>query len=264
MLSPLLISNLAMIFLASSSSTSRLILFIAEHRSFTMSQAPAPREFKFVGAFSRKRRRRNGTIGLETAAAVVTQSTGSAASPPALNDEKTQATRKKPRKTSSPTSVQPAEAPASVTVDPFSCEETPNPLDHEMMLPSPQEGVRQDGEIDWSYSSFMNPFLDPGPSLLTPMSHHHDGLHQLPVYFGPDIPPIHLEETSSTDNSPDNNFTAPPTAATEGDPLAISEILLPPFNFQDAPSNISLTITQLLTRCMCVVSYVLLRVSHRQ
>lgn len=223
-----------------------------------------PREFKFVGAFSRKRRRRNGTgpTGPKSTTAVAS-TPRSAPTPAAPNSSPKVADGKEENKAKSQQGSPPIVTHApDVQVPPpdtpMICEETANPVDSEMMLQPVTESMNQGNDIDWSYSSLMNPFFDPGPSFAAPFDHM-NGHQQLPLYFGPDIPFVQLDESSSADNSPQDNFIGPnlPNESSganvecdaDGQPSTIDEIVLPSLSSQEAPCNISLTITQLLTRC---------------
>ncbi|UPK98735.1 hypothetical protein LCI18_009670 [Fusarium solani-melongenae] len=226
-------------------------------------QVKAPREFKFVGAYSRKRRRRNGTgpTGPKSTAAVAS-TPRSAPTPAAPNSSPKVANGKEESKDKSqqgspPVVTHPPDVQVPPPDTPMICEETANPVDSEMMLHPVTEGMSQGNDIDWSYSSLMNPFFDPGPSFVAPFDQM-NGHQQLPLYFGPDIPFVQLDESSSADNSPHDNFIGP-TLPNEtnganvdcdsgGQPSTIDEIVLPSLSSQEAPCNISLTITQLLTR----------------
>ncbi|KAM0428481.1 hypothetical protein ACHAPT_006841 [Fusarium lateritium] len=183
-------------------------------------QVKAPREFKFVGAFSRKRRRRNGTgpTGPKSTAAVAStpRSAPTPAAPtssPKVVDGKEQ-DKGKLQENSPPGVTRPPEAQVPPANAPMICEETANPVDGDMMLQPTTEGMSQGNDIDWSYSSLMNPFFDPGPSFITQFDQM-NGHQQLPLYFGPDIPFVQLEESSSADNSPQDNFIGP-TLPNEG------------------------------------------------
>lgn len=241
-----------------------------------MSAVKAPREFKFVGAFSRKRRRRDGTapgsidfVGPtsrpkqtsvstpqpqhETAAAEPETSPSKSKSPNTSNER-----REKTVDSAAPPTTQAAEAQAPpLAATPIVSQETANPFDHDMMV---SDGINNGSDIDWTYSSLMNPFMDTGPSFMAPFDHVNG---QLPAYFGPDLPLIQLVDTPSTDNSPQNNFIGSQLsneadgATCEFDPNAqsqtIDEHVLTLLNSHAAPSNISDTIAQLLTRCVYTI-----------
>ncbi|KAL6400078.1 hypothetical protein AUP68_15770 [Ilyonectria robusta] len=226
-----------------------------------MSQAKAPREFKFVGAYSRKRRRRNGidpngpprncTAGATTHPPASTPARTSTSSPRTVQGK--ESVGEKPANSAPPPSTKPPEPQSGPVETPLLSDEAVNLIESEMLLNPPTETISQDSNIDWSHSNLMNPFLDPGPSFMAPFDH-------LPIYFGPDVPLVHLDENSSTDNSPQNNVDGSTLqtdgdgdgvrieSATTTDPSTIDEIVLPSLNSQEAPCNISLTITQLLTR----------------
>ncbi|KAH7121534.1 fungal-specific transcription factor domain-containing protein [Dactylonectria macrodidyma] len=231
-----------------------------------MSQVKAPREFKFVGAYSRKRRRKNGTVpngvsrnliaGATTPQPAPTPARAPTSSPKAISEKEID--REKPASSTPPASTNPAETqPPEDLETPLLCEGAVDLTGSEMLLNPPAETISHDNSIDWSYSNLMNPFLDPGPLYMAPFDQL-GGHHQLPIYFGPDVPLIQLDENSSTDNSPQNGIAGPalPTdgdgvriePGTTADHSTIDEIVIPSLNSQEAPCNISLTITQLLTR----------------
>ncbi|KAF4967980.1 hypothetical protein FSARC_4541 [Fusarium sarcochroum] len=244
-----------------------------------MSQVKAPREFKFVGAFSRKRRRRDGTapgsidfVG-PTSRAKTRAATSPASTPKPQNEpapvepatppsssksgEAREGSQENDAENTAPAAQAQAQAPeiqVPLAATPLVCPEAANPFDHDMMI---NEGLNSGGDIDWTYSSLMNPFLDTGPSFMAPFDQTNNT--QLPVYFGSDIPLIQLGDTPSTDNSPQNTFIGPQLPPNETDgttgeydpnaqPQTMDEAVLPLLNAHAAPSNISDTITQLLTR----------------
>ncbi|KAH6892608.1 fungal-specific transcription factor domain-containing protein [Thelonectria olida] len=225
-----------------------------------MSQVKPPREFKFVGAYSRKRRRRNGAAPTGAKSCTTVDSTSQPAATPAAPTSSPRTVDRKEKNKDKPAEITPPEgahgtqspeAQASLAAPPVITEEVTNPVDDELMLHSSDEAISQGNDIDWSYSGLMNPFLDPGPSFMATFDQM-NGHHQLPIYFGPDIPPVQLEEAFSADNSPQDEFVAP-TLPNNGQGSTINastveDIILPSLSSQDAPCNISLTITQLLTR----------------
>ncbi|KAM5343331.1 hypothetical protein ACJ41O_014297 [Fusarium nematophilum] len=229
-----------------------------------MSQVKPPREFKFVGAFSRKRRRKNApgaagpklcTAATSTPRPTPAPATVSTPSPKTIDGK--DGNGEKTVNSTPPTVSQAPEIQATLTGAPLICEGSPNPIESDALLQPPNEEIGQGNEIDWTYSSLMNPFLDPGPSFMAPFDQV-GGHHQLPIYFGPDIPLVQLDESSSADNSPQNNVIATSTqnegdgeridCETAGMASAVDEIVIPSLTSQEAPCNISLTITQLLTR----------------
>jgi hypothetical protein len=236
-----------------------------------MSAVKPPREFKFVGAFSRKRRRRDGTapgsidfVGPTTRSKQAATSTpkpqseavvAEPATPPKSADGNSEGQDKSAENTTPPAvEATETEAQAPLAATPVIPHENANPFDHDMMM---GEGMNSGSDIDWTYSSLMNPFIDTGPSFMAPFDQVNG---QLPIYFGPDMPLIQLGDSSSTDNSPENHFIGPQlpnetdgTAsefAANAQSQAIEEPVLPLLNSHAAPSNISDTIAQLLTRCM--------------
>lgn len=164
-----------------------------------------PREFKFVGAFSRKRRRRDGTapgsidfVGPTTRskqAATKPQSEAVAAEPatPPKSADGNSEGRDKSADNTTPPAVEAtetgAEARAPLAATPVIPHENANPFDHDMMM---GEGMNSGSDIDWTYSSLMNPFIDTGPSFMAPFDQVNG---QLPIYFGPDIPLIQLGDS---------------------------------------------------------------------
>ncbi|KAJ4248787.1 hypothetical protein NW762_012625 [Fusarium torreyae] len=198
-----------------------------------MSQVKAPREFKFVGAFSRKRRRRDGTapgsidfVG-PTSRAKTRAATSPASTPKPQNEaapvepatppssSKSGEAREESQENDIGNNTPTAQAPeiqAPLAATPIVCPEAANPFDHDMMI---NEGLNSGGDIDWTYSSLMNPFLDTGPSFMAPFDQTNNT--QLPLYFGPDIPLIQLGDTPSTDNSPQNTFIGPQLPPNETD-----------------------------------------------
>ncbi|RKL08626.1 hypothetical protein BFJ68_g9420 [Fusarium oxysporum] len=234
-----------------------------------MSAVKPPREFKFVGAFSRKRRRRDGTapgsidfVGPTTRSKQAATSTpkpqseavvAEPATPPKSADGNSEGQDKSAENTTPPAvEATETEAQAPLAATPVIPHENANPFDHDMMM---GEGMNSGSDIDWTYSSLMNPFIDTGPSFMAPFDQVNG---QLPIYFGPDMPLIQLGDSSSTDNSPENHFIGPQlpnetdgTAsefAANAQSQAIEEPVLPLLNSHAAPSNISDTIAQLLTR----------------
>ncbi|KAG5789285.1 hypothetical protein H9Q69_011658 [Fusarium xylarioides] len=197
-----------------------------------MSAVKPPREFKFVGAFSRKRRRRDGTA-------------------PGSIDFVGPTTRSKQAATK-PQSEAVAAEPAT---PPKSADGNSEVQDKNTESTTPPTVEATETEAQAPLAATPNPFIDTGPSFMAPFDQVNG---QLPIYFGPDIPLIQLGDSSSTDNSPENHFIGPQlpndTDGTAGDfganaqSQAIEEPVLPLLNSHAAPSNISDTIAQLLTR----------------
>lgn len=235
-----------------------------------MSQAKAPREFKFVGAFSRKRRGRKAPFGTT----VVTKRRAVAASTAPTEQARDAASavsvvpasgctdgRHSREEETEVVSMPPTEADASniqlpMATPPLLCEQDANLVESPIILnpPTSEALINQETDI-WSCSSFMNPFFDPGSSL-PPAFQQASDEYQLPTYFGSDISAIPLEDTSSTDDSPQNDYFEPtsPDAMSEVisvEPAAVNQIVMSAMSPPRAPCNISLTITQLLARCKC-------------
>lgn len=180
-----------------------------------MSQAQqAPREYKFVGAFSRKRRRRNGHVLTTEPEYRVGAATSRRPTPPA----------KEPAIT-------------------FSISTTSTTTDADIppvLAPPVDDGPMTGGDVDWAFSRLMNPFLDAGPLFM--------GVPPFDQQFGPDMmPPLQLDDAplstnSSTDDYPDH----------ESHDELVDDFVLAPIRPGAAPSNIPSTIAQLLSRCACV------------
>ncbi|CAO2655160.1 Nn.00g102240.m01.CDS01 [Neocucurbitaria sp. VM-36] len=212
-----------------------------------MSQAEAPRVYKFVGAFSRKRRRRNVTIGS-------TAANGRAA----VNS---------PLQVKSP--VMPT-VPAS-SFEPVNGEDIDRLTDHSYM-PSTQrvsevhaippvtstncevteentqpsiEGFYQVQDPNWSCPSLWNPFFDLELPILRPF-HHIDGHHQLSVDLSVDGTPTQLLDDSPISNAPQSQDSGDPALHLAEE--AGFQPSLPSLGLQGATCDISLTISQLLTR----------------
>lgn len=259
----------------------------------TMSQAQAPREFKFVGAFSRKRRSRktpgsaaapltaakrraiaSSTVGVshQNATALVAASTlvSTSADTRVLHEEQQRSESDAPPGTSTarprrapPPEAQQQEPPRATpsSTGEHNAYPVENPI-HDM-VECPNEGTSQEDDIDWSCSSFMNPFLDPGPSLMDPLSHTNED-YQLPTCFGTEIPTIPSQGTTSTDGSSWSNYFDPIVPNETVDPASIDDVALPPLSSKQAPSNIGVTITQLLDRCRLFVETLLTLFSFLQ
>lgn len=230
-----------------------------------MSQVQAPREFKFVGAFSRKRRRRDGVLHSagsrsrahtpsttprrELAAALATHTSSFK-----ITNEKEASKEKNTDGESSPVAQMP-EMQLPLEAAPLICQENANPFDEGMMLRPSDECMSHGNDADWMCSGFMNPFLDPGASYVAPFDqlarHEH-----LPIYFGPDIsnPLEQIEDSPSTDNSTQDDLFEPNLSNENEEGVAveasaIEEVALSSLSSQEATCNIGMTITQLLTRC---------------
>lgn len=210
------------------------------HHGLIMSQAQTPREYKFVGAFSRKRRRRNGHILTTEPGYCV----GAAASPPTPRESTIRPT------TTTASSTYPAVTrPANIS--PALHASTP-------LLPQPQTNSVYDGavtgfldsgprdEADWAFSGLMNPFLDADPLLMAPFD------LQPPIQFESDVPALQLDDRSSSSNSPrDDHPDHEEGHEQTPHSFMVDEIVLPPISAREAPSNITSTITQLRSRCAC-------------
>lgn len=223
----------------------------------------APREFKFVGAFSRKRRSRKappaGPTGPKRRAVVTSTvpheharaagpavSASGSNSTDARNADEAQPVEGAPP----PTATQPTQVQPSLATPLLVCEENPNHIASHIMANPSNEGTSQGNDVDWSCSSLMNPFLDPGPSLMTPF-HQINEDYQSPICFGSDILIMSPEGTSSTDDSPQSDYPVDPTLPNEVANRATTDgVVLPSLSSQQAPSNVGLTIPQLLNRCM--------------
>lgn len=215
----------------------------------SMSQVKPPREFKFVGAFSRKRRRRTAPAPKATATAT--------ARPAAPDADRSEANRDARAPTPSTTTQhdgrpEPVGGAASIGED---------VVDAAGILSPPADAHLGDAP-DWaSYGGgFMNPFFDPGTTCALPF----DQLGHIPFYLGPDIPMMQLDGSPSTEDTSQNMPAEAPQQQADGDEVArdqsnyagasahqtLNEIVLPWLDDSGREANnISHTITQLLTRC---------------
>lgn len=153
-----------------------------------------------------------------------------------------------------PTATQPPGIQASLAATPLTAEQDANAVQSQMILHDPGEDINLCNEVDWSCLDFMDPFLDTGPSSSVDPFSQTIGL---PMGFGPDISLVPLEDVSSDENSPHDDYIEPVLAgqgnvAAPVEPSIVNDIVLPSLTSKEAPSNISLTITQLLTRCTFV------------
>lgn len=246
------------------------------------SQVKPPREYKFVGAFSRRRRGRNGTASSRstgpkrrTNAASKTQDESIVPTRPSPKSDhkmiqrgdvaRGQARGQAPMAPTSSTATSPGipdfQASFAWKVSP-TCEQNDNATESQLMPNPSSVGAGQDSEADWSFSSFMSPhaLLDgPGPSSATPFHHIHDTC-QFSTEFGPDIPLAQTDD-ALTETSPRDDYmeSALPDAhmsgATAEPPFPAGEMFLLPPSPQQAPCSISTTITHLLARCKCRIEY---------
>lgn len=241
-----------------------------------MSQVKAPREYKFVGAFSRKRRSRNGAASSRSStgpkrranAASKTQDESAHTLPDPKSDHKiNEKGNVRERQTSvPPTSSTATPAPdfqASLAKASSTCEQNDNALENQLMLDPSNESVGQGSEVDWSFSSLMNPFLDMGSSSAASF-HSINDICQLSADFGPDVPLVQIDD-ASTETSPQDDYMEPALldarmsgASHAPEPPVLDEIFLLPLSPQQAPCNISTTITHLLARCMYRVEFLVL------
>lgn len=240
-----------------------------------MSQVKAPREYKFVGAFSRKRRSRNGTASSRSTgpkrranAASKAQDESAHTLPDPKSDHKI---NEEGNVNEGQTSVAPTSSTATPTPDfqaslakaPSTCAQNDNATENQLMLDPSNEGVSQGSEVDWSFSSLMNPSLGMGSSSAASFNSIND-ICQLPTDFGPDVPLVQIDDTS-TETSPQHDCMEPalPDARMSGashaaESPALDEIFLLPLSPQQAPCNISTTITHLLARCMYRIGFLVL------
>lgn len=203
-----------------------------------MSQAQAPREYKFVGAFSRKRRRRNGHVLTTEPGYRV----GAAASPQIPRESTIRPTTT--TSSTCPAVIQPANiSPALPASTPLPSQPQTNSVDDGVIMGSLDPGPRD--EADWAFSRLMNPFLDAGPLFIAPFD------QQPPIQFASDVPALQLDDRSSSSSSPRDDYPD----HEEGHSSMVDDIVLPPISAREAPSNITSTITQLLSRCACQKSF---------
>lgn len=215
-----------------------------------MSQANAPREFKFVGGPSRKRRRRNfpkaaAASPKQTRVPTSRAADGEQGAPEGINPACT-----------SPLPTQ----TLSHVLDEHIGDETVNRLGPQ----SPSTDAAVSGDLfDWLDASSMNPFFDigvPFANSFDQTSGQSQTQPQLPFYFGPDIPFGQLWDSPPTDGSSHDFTAAAPPVVEDNDSTRDSprenataaeagDIMQPSLSLPHAPGNISNTISHLLTRC---------------
>ena len=221
-----------------------------------MSQAEAPRVYKFVGAFSRKRRRRDVAVK-PTAANGRTAVTSPvcdkhAASPmvPALSSgdpgSLNRYTLDRPTHHDDMPSIECApEARAIPPTTPTNCEVT------EAVTQPSIESFCQVQDPDWSCPSLLNPFFDLELPILHPFQYI-DSNHQLPVDLNVDGAPTQLGNDCTNSNAPlsqNDGISALFSAEEVVFRSFATDDLLPSPGLQGASYDISLTISQVLTRC---------------
>jgi len=223
-----------------------------------MSQAP--REYKFVGPFSRKRRRRDGTAGSTnpTSRTVVAPTpqidinvAAAGHSPSSDVHDRGHSDKERPTNLIPPVEVRTTEISPTFATPSLDRPDTVL-IDNVNALHDTIADLSNNDNVNGSYSAFMNPFLDLDPSFVTPFARISQD-HQSHVNLGPNIPPLRLEDTSSVNGSAQDDATRSSVHVrgnTGNVQRAISdETILPSLISLESPGNLSLTITQLLTRC---------------
>ncbi|KAI9150861.1 hypothetical protein HJFPF1_10638 [Paramyrothecium foliicola] len=228
-----------------------------------------PREFKFVGTYSRKRRRR-APHASKTASKASTTSTEEST---AINVATELPSKSLSRPPKSPSHQDEFQAATNQQGPPPSDSESGGL--HAKQVPAVSYGqpVPEDAEqevdvnrftdsMDWAYGGLMNPFIDLGANFLPPIDQFGHA-HQIPLSFDPELNLMHLGDSSSTD-SPSNadigayqlniqeaaepSIVDPEDGEYDVDNRRKDEIVLPPLQKNRGPCNISQTITQLLNR----------------
>lgn len=222
------------------------------------SEIKPPREFKFVGAFSRKRRRHNvpnTTKPTDIVNVITSPSPAPRSSGTPSRSKLGVAAMRRP----APNAISELHSTGAA-----SCVASDGAATAETILPAPTPVIQAD-DIDWSYTSLLNPFIDSGLSFGTSFDGF-GGHDQLPMYFEPDLPlpqfnesPLSLEDSpleQPTTTFQQNNTGMQQQDSTVDDgtmtlPLTedVNKTTLPPFSSQEESSNISLTVAQLLSRC---------------
>lgn len=232
-----------------------------------MSQAPAPKSYKFVGGPSRKRRRRTGPkpapapgekqYDFDVTATCDPDTTIAAAEVPQTSSS--QALGNGPTIADDEATVSSPAAPLSPLAD---------------------DAAGGGGNLlDWLHAGSMNPFFEPGLPYANTSFNGAQCDFQLPFYFGPDIPIADLWNSPPTEEGLCHDMAAPAAAVSEdggtarASPKAESVMAgagdvdvtqqpqepqrqqqqqqqqKPSLSLPNAPGNISDTISQLLNRC---------------
>jgi hypothetical protein len=219
-----------------------------------------PRQYRFVGAYSRKRRRRNAPLGegAEASHAQLRASTSASDIVTASAPISKGVIEEQGARITTPSSLPPA-TPCVLQIPPPLAEaalivqEYAHSIDN-ILMPSilpPTEDADQPGPVDWSYSSFMNSSFDTSFSPAAVFDTPHDHA-QVPTQLGIDIPP--RSETPSSPESPQDNVAYPETPS-HGEPppqpAGSPGIALSLPNPQQIVYNNRVTVADLVTRCTC-------------
>lgn len=236
-----------------------------------MAAAP-PREFKFVGGPSRKRRRNTGPPK-----SAATPAASAPATAPAATE-------------SAPTTSEPEQttrgATPTYTADALHAvlSYLPNPTGNGLAEDRPEHGHQPGVEgtdgaggvvttgsmegpgffddrlttgIDWTYGNFMNPFIDAGLRFGDVFGAPPPDGSQVPFYFGPEMPFLYAGESPSIDSSTDSAAQAdfheegPTRAGSVGSDIteaAGSPAIRVP-DPHSIPSTMTDTVTRLLDLC---------------
>jgi hypothetical protein len=250
-----------------------------------MSQVNLPREFKFVGAFSRKRRRRTNDVNAKRTTVSKNQSNEatSTLSHALAGSHGVSATEDAP--------PEPAQGPMPSGSPDFVVEQAsqgitsmssePCDLQDPLRAPAARAESRLVGSetsceklatidahsLTRSYSSLMNPFLGPGFSFMTSVDQTDQSL---PMCLGPGLPFLPSEDTSSPD-SPQIDHLVNYSLLDESNQQQVRVTSIDQFHsshitFQQVPCEIGFTVAQLLTRCKCrtvsLLLYIFLTISQ--
>ncbi|CAH0017062.1 unnamed protein product [Clonostachys rhizophaga] len=216
-----------------------------------------PRQYRFVGAYSRKRRRRNAPLG-EGAEASHTQLRAStsasdivtASAPTSKGTVEEQGGHTTRHSSPPPVTTCVLQVPPPLVEAALVVQEYAHSIDNILMPPilPPTEDANQLGPVDWSYSSFMNSSFDPSfsPAAVfdTPQDHA-----QVPTQLGIDVPPT--SETPSSPDSSQDTVIYPETPSHGEPPSQPAEspgIALPLPNPQQIVCNNRVTVSDLVAR----------------
>lgn len=221
-----------------------------------------PRQYRFVGAYSRKRRRRNAPLG-EGAEASHTQLRAStsasdivtASAPTSKGTIEEQGGHTTRHSSPPPVTTCVLQVPPPLVEAALVVQEYAHSIDN-ILMPSilpPTEDANQHGPVDWSYSSFMNSSFDPAFSPAAAFDTPHDHA-QVTTQLGVDVP-LRSETPSSPESSQDTvvypetpSHGEPPPQPVESPGIALS---LP--NPQQIVCSNRVTVSDLVARCMCRV-----------
>ncbi|VUC30651.1 unnamed protein product [Clonostachys rosea] len=175
-----------------------------------------PRQFRFVGAYSRKRRRPNIPLGQgpvtsshtllrASTSASDTVVTSAPISEGVIEEQGVHVTRVN---SPPPATTCVLQAPPPLVEAALIVQEYAHSVDNILMssLSPPSEDASQHNSEDWSYSSFLNTSFDPSFSPETVFDTHYNHA-QAPTQLGDNITP--RDETPSSPNSPQDDTAYP-------------------------------------------------------